>query len=278
MELREIYLARQDPARLPAAWRQAPDRGLGYRHGHPQGTPPSHLRRVPSGRQPCPRAQPRPGPRSGDRAAHRKYARPRDRRPFRPGKGSVFAVEVPLARDKPGAWAPNDGQTAVAAAAASSTVMIVEDDPMVREMLELLFKAEGHRTVSVVDGRKALELTASGTVEPDIVIADYNLPGRFDRPANHRGAARCAPARNSGDHPDRRYLDRHFAQDRPRALHASQQAGQRRRADASGRDIARRANSAGRKWARDAAESPRKQTAIRQTKGRSVAADRLRDR
>jgi two-component system CheB/CheR fusion protein len=48
---------------------------------------------------------------------------------------------------------------------------------MVREMLELLFKAEGHRTASVVDGRKALELTARGTVEPDIVIADYNLPG-----------------------------------------------------------------------------------------------------
>src|SRR5205823_2910 len=59
----------------------------------------------------------------------------------------------------------------------SSTVMIIEDDPMVREMLELLFKTEGHRTAAIADGRKALELTASGTVEPDIVIADYNLPG-----------------------------------------------------------------------------------------------------
>ena len=96
--------------------------------------------------------------------------------------------------------------------------MIVEDDPMVREMLELLFKAEGHRTVSVADGRKALELTASGTVKPDIVIADYNLPGGLTRPANHRGAAPRAPPRNSGDHPDRRYLDRDIAQDRPGAL------------------------------------------------------------
>ena len=48
---------------------------------------------------------------------------------------------------------------------------------MVREMLELLFKAEGHRTATVADGRKALELTAKGTVVPDVVIADYNLPG-----------------------------------------------------------------------------------------------------
>jgi len=95
----------------------------------------------------------------------------------RPGKGSVFAVEVPLARDKPRVRAPNDGRAAEDAAVAASTVMIVEDDPMVREMLELLFKAEGHRTASAVDGRKALELMAGGNVQPDIVIADYNLPG-----------------------------------------------------------------------------------------------------
>ena len=95
----------------------------------------------------------------------------------RPGRGSVFAVEVPLAGGKPGVWAPNDSQLAEAAAVPSSTVMIVEDDPMVREMLELLFKADGHRTVCAADGRKALELSAKGTVEPDIVIADYNLPG-----------------------------------------------------------------------------------------------------
>jgi two-component system CheB/CheR fusion protein len=94
----------------------------------------------------------------------------------RPGKGSVFAVEVPLAREKPGAWVPSSAQTA-AAAGLSSMVMIVEDDSMVREMLELLFKAEGHRTASAADGRAALELTANGAVEPDIVIADYNLPG-----------------------------------------------------------------------------------------------------
>ncbi len=95
----------------------------------------------------------------------------------RPGKGSVFAVEVPLAGDMPGVLSSSERQAEEGTAGDRSTVMIVEDDPMVREMLELLFKGEGHRTVSVADGGKALELTASGTVEPDIVIADYNLPG-----------------------------------------------------------------------------------------------------
>jgi two-component system, chemotaxis family, CheB/CheR fusion protein len=94
----------------------------------------------------------------------------------RPGEGSVFAVEVPLAWNKPGIWDSNGAHSLQPAADVSSTVMIIEDDPMVREMLELLFKAEGHRSASASDGRKALELIASG-IEPDIVIADYNLPG-----------------------------------------------------------------------------------------------------
>ena len=95
----------------------------------------------------------------------------------RVGKGSVFAVEVPLARDKPALWAPNDKQVSAAVAGGTSTVLIVEDDPMVREMLELLLGTEGYRTTSAANGRTALEMTAKGTVKPDIVIADYNLPG-----------------------------------------------------------------------------------------------------
>jgi len=94
-----------------------------------------------------------------------------------PGKGSVFAIEVPLAAAKPGAWVLNDGTTADGPTMRPSTILIVEDDPMVREMLELLLSADGHHTISVEDGPKALQLMASGIVEPDLVIADYNLPG-----------------------------------------------------------------------------------------------------
>jgi two-component system CheB/CheR fusion protein len=92
------------------------------------------------------------------------------------GKGSVFAIEVPLACAQAGVWEPKDPPAAGAFRTLSSTIMIVEDDPMVREMLELLFQAEGHRILTAGDGHKALELVAQGA-EPDIVIADYNLPG-----------------------------------------------------------------------------------------------------
>ena len=42
------------------------------------------------------------------------------------------------------------------------TILIVEDDPAVLEMLQLLFDDEGHRTLVAADGHKALELAAQG--------------------------------------------------------------------------------------------------------------------
>jgi two-component system, chemotaxis family, CheB/CheR fusion protein len=94
----------------------------------------------------------------------------------RPGKGSVFAVEVPLGRDAP-PWRPRlDRTEAQERAPQSGTILVVEDDPSVREMLALLLEGEGHRTTTAEDGRKALELAARGAIRPDLIVADYNLP------------------------------------------------------------------------------------------------------
>ncbi|MEO3429603.1 response regulator [Pelagibius sp. CAU 1746] len=90
--------------------------------------------------------------------------------------GSMFAVSVPigrlsqaerlaLARAGPAQVAPRTGE-----------ILIVEDDPSVREMLVLLFEQEGHRTVAAADGHEAFALAARGTLRPDVVVADYNLP------------------------------------------------------------------------------------------------------
>ena len=45
-----------------------------------------------------------------------------------------------------------------------------------REHLELFLKEEGYQTSTAVDGPAALELLARGTMRPDLVLADYNLP------------------------------------------------------------------------------------------------------
>jgi two-component system CheB/CheR fusion protein len=94
----------------------------------------------------------------------------------RVGAGSVFTIEVPLGRpeavDLPIA---SQNETQVSAAS-RGTILVVEDDPAVREMLQLLFDDEGHRTLVAADGHKALKLAAEVTTVPNLIVADYNLP------------------------------------------------------------------------------------------------------
>ncbi len=98
----------------------------------------------------------------------------------RPGKGSVFAIEVALPRSEAGAERERQrhgpDERIVAGGRRTGAILVVEDDPEVRELLELFLKDEGHRTAAALDGVAALELVARGTVRPDLMLADYNLP------------------------------------------------------------------------------------------------------
>jgi len=92
----------------------------------------------------------------------------------RPGKGSLFWIEVPRGGDlttisesvpssDSGAFAPIRYRT----------VLVVEDDPSIRAMLEQLFTAEGCTVIRAETGREALAL---GSDPFDLVITDYTLP------------------------------------------------------------------------------------------------------
>lgn len=99
----------------------------------------------------------------------------------RPGKGSVFAIEIAL---RPRDAAPRIARQPLAAedsvvegAGRTGEILVVEDEREVRELLELVLVEEGHRVTPAVDGVAALELVESGATCPDLLIADYNLPG-----------------------------------------------------------------------------------------------------
>ena len=94
----------------------------------------------------------------------------------RPGKGSVFSIEVPLGGGAPIAHPQPAAPRAHAEAVSDGTILIVEDEPAVREMLTLLLDGEGYHTVAAADGAAALELARRRSVRPDLVLADYNLP------------------------------------------------------------------------------------------------------
>ncbi len=98
----------------------------------------------------------------------------------KPGRGSLFTVEVPVVAghaESP-AWTGPDrsGNTPAASAHRTATILIVEDDPEVRDLLELFLREEGYRVTAAPDGVSAMILMAHGTVRPDLVLADFNLP------------------------------------------------------------------------------------------------------
>jgi two-component system CheB/CheR fusion protein len=97
-------------------------------------------------------------------------------------KGSVFSIRVGLAPDQPESRPGSDSARDEAAGEAlrKGAILVVEDDPDVRMLLELALNDEGHRTTTAADGGSALELVARGKIRPDLVLADYNLPGGMD--------------------------------------------------------------------------------------------------
>jgi two-component system CheB/CheR fusion protein len=90
--------------------------------------------------------------------------------------GSVFSIDVPLGQMTPNALSGNAQKAPTQIEPKFGEILIIEDDPAVREMLELLFSEEGHSTVAASDGDEVFALAARGTLRPDLVVADYNLP------------------------------------------------------------------------------------------------------
>jgi two-component system CheB/CheR fusion protein len=98
----------------------------------------------------------------------------------RPGKGSVFTIDVARAPKASGpapeAPPPPPAGDEPAVGHRASKILVVEDDPEVRDLLEIFLRDEGHRPVTAPDGPTALEMIAHRALKPDLVFADYNLP------------------------------------------------------------------------------------------------------
>jgi len=86
----------------------------------------------------------------------------------RPGRGSVFAVELPHGQ-APVIPAPEPRQ----AVYRSLRVALVEDNAMVREAFVLGLQGAGHQVVAAASGPELL--AGLGSLAPDIVVSDYRL-------------------------------------------------------------------------------------------------------
>jgi two-component system NtrC family sensor kinase len=91
----------------------------------------------------------------------------------RPGNGATFVLALPPAAE--GAGAP----AAEAAHAGPRRILVVDDDPVVRQVVSALFAGDGHRVDAAVSGTDALRLAR--TERYDLVIAD-RLASAGDEP------------------------------------------------------------------------------------------------
>lgn len=99
----------------------------------------------------------------------------------RPGLGSVFSIDVPLATAELPPVNQSHSHTSEAKTVRhAGAILVIEDDPDVRDLLEDLLTDEGHTVITATDGVVALDLVQRGLARPDLILADYNLPNGMD--------------------------------------------------------------------------------------------------
>jgi two-component system CheB/CheR fusion protein len=90
------------------------------------------------------------------------------------GKGSVFAIEVPLAPAAPTRTEPGVVEKRPRRRGA---VLVIDDDLALREAFQRVLAGHGHRTAAAATGNAALALVGSSGFSPDLIVSDYLLPG-----------------------------------------------------------------------------------------------------
>ncbi len=91
-----------------------------------------------------------------------------------PGKGTTMRLVFPIGEAHPAAAAPDS-----VASGPSLKVLCIDDEPLLREMLQQILEHGGHRAVVAESGKCALELfrAARQSGEPfDAVITDLGMP------------------------------------------------------------------------------------------------------
>jgi CheY-like chemotaxis protein len=92
-----------------------------------------------------------------------------------PGRGSEFALRLPLVDGEAGAAVPVG---AAAAPAARRRVLLIEDNRDAAESLRLLLSLIGHEVAVAHAGPEGVE--EARRFRPDVVVCDIGLPGGLD--------------------------------------------------------------------------------------------------
>ncbi len=56
-------------------------------------------------------------------------------------------------------------------------ILVVEDDPSLRQVLEIFLNQMGCEVLTEADGKRALDLVRTLSTPPDMILTDLSLPG-----------------------------------------------------------------------------------------------------
>jgi two-component system cell cycle sensor histidine kinase/response regulator CckA len=90
-----------------------------------------------------------------------------------PGEGTTFNIYLPEVSDPLEAPEP---PSAPHIESGSGTVLVVEDDPIVREVTCRTLQAQGYRCLETDSGEEALDLVRQGGEEIEVVVTDVVMP------------------------------------------------------------------------------------------------------
>ncbi|MCZ8377049.1 MAG: ATP-binding protein [Beijerinckiaceae bacterium] len=96
-----------------------------------------------------------------------------------PGKGSLFALDLPVSSPPGLADTAREAAIPVASGPEAGRVLLVEDHDPVREILREMLAGWGYTVETAADARAALALVDAGAT-PDILVSDLRLPGAMD--------------------------------------------------------------------------------------------------
>jgi PAS domain S-box-containing protein len=92
-----------------------------------------------------------------------------------PGRGTTFRLFLPTSGEKIDAG-PAPAPATAAAGGRSATVLIVEDEPLVRDLLTRVLRAKGFAVLLAQDGEEAVAVYRARQETIDVVLMDYGLP------------------------------------------------------------------------------------------------------
>jgi Na+/proline symporter/signal transduction histidine kinase len=98
----------------------------------------------------------------------------------RVGRGSVFAVELPVAAPLPAVTPQAEDAPRPAAALAGTTVLCIDNEPAILDGMRTLLTGWGCTVLTAANVQEAQRALRSSKATPDVIIADYHLDNDED--------------------------------------------------------------------------------------------------